>query len=144
MPVFSGKARLTSTSYCGRCLMVYSERSWLGQREQAAMKARPPEEELEHMIISRASPGVIATKLKQKGNSTVALPCEICGELCPSDRLMQHQDECSQELDTETGESTPYPTASAREESDLLHFRFHVFREIGQTGKWMTLLMILP
>ena len=25
-------------------------------------------------------------------NSIVALPCEICGELCPSDRLMENQE----------------------------------------------------
>lgn len=35
-------------------------------------------------------------------NSTVvALPCEICGELCPSDKLLEHQIECSEE--TESG-----------------------------------------
>ena len=27
----------------------------------------------------------------------VALPCEICGELCPSDKLMDHQIECQRE-----------------------------------------------
>ena len=40
-----------------------------------------------------------------EGNSIVALPCEICGELCPSDRLMKHQEECSQE-----NENTVDPT----------------------------------
>ena len=47
-----------------------------------------------------------------EGNSTVALPCEICGELCPSDRLMKRQEGCSQE-----SESTVDPTASRREEN---------------------------
>ena len=56
-------------------------------------------------------------------NIIVALPCEICGELCPSDRLMKHQEECSQE-----SENTVDPTASGTEEnlygSNLPHFRF--------------------
>lgn len=60
---------------------------------------------------------------KAEENSIVALPCEICGELCPSDRLMEHQEECSRE-----SESTAEPTASGCEEhmyeSDLPHFRF--------------------
>jgi len=55
--------------------------------------------------------------------SIVALPCEICGELCPSDRLMKHQEECSQE-----SENTVDPTRSRIEEniygSNLPHFRF--------------------
>ena len=58
-----------------------------------------------------------------EGNSIVALPCEICGELCPSDRLMKHQEECSQE-----SEITVNPTASRTQEniygSNLTHFRF--------------------
>ena len=58
-----------------------------------------------------------------EGNSIVALPCEICGELCPSDRLMKHQEECSQE-----SENTVNPTASRTQEniydSNLPHFRF--------------------
>ena len=28
---------------------------------------------------------------ESEDNSIVALPCEICGELCPSDKLMEHQ-----------------------------------------------------
>ena len=59
----------------------------------------------------------------QAFNSIVALPCEICGELCPSDRLMKHQEGCNQE-----SENTADPTTSGREEnmygSDLPHFRF--------------------
>ena len=58
-----------------------------------------------------------------EGNSIVALPCEICGELCPSDRLMKHQEECSQE-----NGNTVDPTASRRQrnsyDSNLPHFRF--------------------
>lgn len=30
-------------------------------------------------------------------NSVVALPCEICGDLCPSDQLMRHQEACIKE-----------------------------------------------
>lgn len=39
-------------------------------------------------------------KLPKSHRETIcveALPCEICGELCPSDTLMQHQRECQQE-----------------------------------------------
>jgi len=58
------------------------------------------------------------------GNSIVALPCKICGELCPSDRLIKHQEECSQE-----SEITVNPTASRTQEntyggSNLPHFPF--------------------
>ena len=53
-------------------------------------------------------------------NSIVALPCEICGELCPSDRLMEHQEGCGQE-----GEDY-----ENQEESRELNFRFdsHPYR----------------
>lgn len=67
-----------------------------------------------------------SAEIQAEGNSIVALPCEICGELCPSDRLMKHQEECNQE-----SESTVDPTASGREDhmygSDLPHFRFSRF-----------------
>lgn len=63
------------------------------------------------------------SEAQAEGNSIVALPCEICGELCPSDRLMKHQEECSQQ-----SENTVDPTAFGREEnlygSNLPHFRF--------------------
>ena len=35
-------------------------------------------------------------KSHRESISVQALPCEICGELCPSDTLMQHQRECQQ------------------------------------------------
>lgn len=64
-----------------------------------------------------------SAEAQAEDNSIVALPCEICGELCPSDRLMEHQDECREE-----SESTVEPSASGTEEqryeSDLPHFRF--------------------
>ena len=31
---------------------------------------------------------------ESEDNSIVALPCEICDELCPSDKLMEHQEQC--------------------------------------------------
>ena len=40
-------------------------------------------------------------------NSIVALPCEICGELCPSDRLMEHQERCGQESDNDGNQEEP-------------------------------------
>lgn len=75
----------------------------------------------DHIYSSFASHD--SAEAQAEGNSIVALPCEICGELCPSDRLMKHQEECSQE-----SESTVDPTASGREDhiygGDLRHFRF--------------------
>jgi len=63
------------------------------------------------------------SEAQAEGNSIVALPSEICGELCPSDRLMKHQEECSQE-----SEITVDHTASRRQEniydSNLPNFRF--------------------
>ena len=34
---------------------------------------------------------------ESEDNSIVALPCEICDELRPSDKLMEHQEKCIQE-----------------------------------------------
>ena len=34
---------------------------------------------------------------ESEDNSIVALPCEICDELCPSDKLMEHQEQSIQE-----------------------------------------------
>ena len=40
-------------------------------------------------------------------NSVVALPCEICGELCPSDRLMEHQEGCGQASEDDENQEEP-------------------------------------
>ena len=40
-------------------------------------------------------------------NTIVALPCEICGELCPSDRLMEHQERSGQESDDDENQEEP-------------------------------------
>ena len=40
-------------------------------------------------------------------NSIVALPCEICGELCPSDRLMEHQERCGRESEDDENHEEP-------------------------------------
>ena len=55
-------------------------------------------------------------------NTIVALPCEICGELCPSDRLMEHQERSGQESDDDENQEEP------RE----LNFRFdsHPYRGV--------------
>ena len=34
---------------------------------------------------------------ESEDNSIVALLCEICGELCPSDKLIEHQEKCIRE-----------------------------------------------
>ena len=36
----------------------------------------------------------------------IALPCEVCNELCPSDKLMEHQIECQKEQEN-TGRNDP-------------------------------------
>ena len=72
----------------------------------------------------------------------VALPCEICGELCPSDRLMKHQEECSQE-----SENTADPTTSGREENMYIN-PTSGFRGLGEIRQaetiWKIRLMMLP
>ena len=35
-------------------------------------------------------------------DSLVAMPCEICGELCPSDKLIEHQEKCIREREGST------------------------------------------
>ena len=37
---------------------------------------------------------------ESEDNSIVALPCEICGELCPSDKLIEHQEKCIRERES--------------------------------------------
>lgn len=69
----------------------------------------------------------ISTDVEGEENSIAALPCEICGELCPSDRLMQHQEECIQE--NESDHEQEFST-SGRRESDESHFCFVSGREM--------------
>ena len=40
-----------------------------------------------------------SVETEREDNSIVALPCEICGELCPPDKLMEHQEQFIQERD---------------------------------------------
>ena len=92
-------------------------------QETAATRGRNSGSHERHGHIYSNSESKDRTEVQEEENSIVALPCEICGALCPSDRLMKHQEECSHE-----SESTVDPTASGREEnmydSDLPHFRF--------------------
>ena len=66
-------------------------------------------------------------------DSIVALPCEICGELCPSDRLMDHQEECRQESENDLDQES---LTSEMQEAYGSNFRFermwrnHPTREI--------------
>ena len=39
--------------------------------------------------------------------SIIALPCEICGELCPSDKLVQHQKDCNEESQNRHDDDSP-------------------------------------
>ena len=43
---------------------------------------------------------------ESKDNSTVSLLCEICDELRPSDKLMEHQEQCIQEREGVQGSSS--------------------------------------
>ena len=60
---------------------------------------------------------------ESEDNSTVSLLCEICDELCPSDKLMEHQEQCIQER-RRSGF-----WFSLRKWSDLSHFRFSRLHE---------------
>lgn len=61
-----------------------------------------------HAFAKQSGRNDRATKDGQQGreNSSehkiiiVALPCEICDELCPSDKLIDHQQECQKEKET--------------------------------------------
>lgn len=57
----------------------------------------------------------------QRDVTIVALPCEICGELCASDRLMQHQEECGKETESDLNEEF---STFERQAPDEFHFRF--------------------
>ena len=43
---------------------------------------------------------------ESEDNSIVSLLCEICDELRPSDRLMEHQEQCIQEREGVQGSSS--------------------------------------
>lgn len=61
-----------------------------------------------HAFAKQSGRNDRVTKDAQQGRETpseheiiiVALPCEICDELCPSDKLMDHQRECQKERET--------------------------------------------
>lgn len=61
---------------------------------------------------------------QDEDNSIVAVPCEICGELCPSDRLMEHQGKCIQERESDQGSRTPSESEEPMYRDDLPYFRF--------------------
>ena len=78
---------------------------------------RKEEETVTMMIIFTQTPSCMTApklpaKLKQMETVLFLLACEICSELCPSDRSMKHQEDCSQE-----SENTVDPTAFGREEN---------------------------
>ena len=61
---------------------------------------------------------------ESEDNSIVALPCEICGELCPSDKLMEHQEQCILEGEGVQGSGSPSENEEPLHRSDRSHFRF--------------------
>ena len=61
---------------------------------------------------------------ESEDSSIVALPCEICGELCPSDKLMEHQEQCILEGEGVQGSGSPSENEEPSHRSDRPHFRF--------------------
>ena len=74
-----------------------TERDKKHDSESRRDKEKMNEERRESAELSREK------KIRERPNShresisIVALPCEVCGELCPSDKLMQHQIQCQKE-----------------------------------------------
>ena len=58
--------------------------------------------------------------------SIIALPCEVCGELCPSDKLMEHQIECQREQEN-TRRNDPRVTHNASPVTQEFVFNVHDF-----------------
>ena len=120
-PVFSGKPKFTDTCSCrGRRWCVSRRRS--GKRKQRQQRKCANRRKNAWSYLLKPS-------LAWQRRSASRRQQHCCpslwnlGELCPSDRLMEHQDECREE-----SESTVEPSASGTEEqryeSDLPHFRF--------------------
>ena len=61
---------------------------------------------------------------ESEDNSTVSLLCEICDELRPSDKLMEHQEQCIQEREGVQGSGSPSENEEPLHRSDRSHFRF--------------------
>ena len=76
----------------------------------------------EKRIFSRSASHEISEDAEEN-ESIVALPCEICGELCPSDRLIEHQEECGHESESDLDHEIEFST-SGRQEPNGSHFRF--------------------
>lgn len=56
----------------------------------------------------------------------IALPCEVCNELCPSDKLMEHQIECQKEREN-TGRNDPRVAHYASPVTQEFVFNIHDF-----------------
>ena len=61
---------------------------------------------------------------ESEDNSIVALPCEICGELCPSDKLMEHQEQCIREGEGVQGSGSASENEEPLHRSDRPRLRF--------------------
>ena len=82
----SGKNKASKTSQYHDCSKQSRGKRNEVQQEMVGLRARNEE-------TGRKLP-----KSHRESISIIALPCEICGELYPSDKLMQHQMECQQEI----------------------------------------------
>ena len=86
----------------------------------------------ERPTISQARTRMTYIETESEDNSIVALPCEICGELCPSDKLMEHQEQCILEGEGVQGSGSPSENEEPSHRSDRLHFRF----SLESDGQW--------
>ena len=81
MPASGGNRRFSNPSCCGRyrwCVSWNGTNAWQFHKLGLAWQS---------------------VETEREDNSIVALPCEICGELCPPDKLMEHQEQFIRERD---------------------------------------------
>ena len=81
MPASGGNRRFSNRSCCGRyrwCVSWNGTNAWQFHKLGLAWQS---------------------VETEREDDSIVALPCEIFGELCPPDKLMEHQEQFIQERD---------------------------------------------
>ena len=66
---------------------------------------------------------------ESEDNSIVALPCEICDELCPSGRLMEHQEQYIQKREGVQDSGSALENEEPPHRSDPPDFRFSRLRQ---------------
>ena len=114
-----------------------------GQDQNGGEKVNEVQEEFVGLRARNERTGTSLPKSHRESISIVALlPCEICGELCPSDKLMQHQMECQQEIANENDPKTAQLSShrghgsvfSSRDSQQTADFRYiEVYRGYSPT-----------